>query len=190
MKEKIKYRGKSFSYKKRLKMQCWIHQFLLMIAITTILMMATVVINLDMEGEILKFVRNCIVFFSICLILVPRMEELDSGIEKMYKKKKKRFRRKKKKKEFFQYLGKRRIEVEFHLNRKSASEEFMKVIRNPETKWYVEWIRGELLHMTAYNGTDKIWDEIVNYRFFNLYFRELVHHSNPVSTEKIGRAHV
>lgn len=59
----------------------------------------------------------------------------------------------------------------------------MKVIRNPETKWYVEWIRGELLHMTAYNGTDKIWDEIVNYRFFNLYFRELGHHSNPVSTE-------
>ncbi len=81
-------------------------------------------------------------------------------------------------------MGKRRIEVEIHLNRKSASEEFMKVIRNPETKWYVEWIRGELLHMTAYNGTDKIWDEIVNYRFFNLYFRELVSTENKTESEE------
>ncbi len=81
-----------------------------------------------------------------------------------------------KEEEFFQYLGNQKLEVELQLDLRMASKDFIETIKNPKIKYYVQREGMDLLYMTAYKGSKKVWSKTVDYKFFNLYFEEAIHH--------------
>lgn len=76
--------------------------------------------------------------------------------------------------EFFQYLGNQKLEVELQL--RMASEDFIETIKNQKIKYYVQREGIDSLYMTAYDGSKEVWHETVDYEFFDLYFKEIIHH--------------
>ncbi len=124
-------------------------------------------------GETLVEIVLLVMVISFALVIVDsiRENEREKTEEKIDE-----FEKLLREEKFLQYLGEKKMEVELQLDLQMASGDFEETIKNPRVKYYVQREGTDLLYMTAYEGSEKIWDETVDYEFFDFYFEEVIHH--------------